>query len=798
VLKTLRQRLRGKEGRIRGNLMGKRVDYTGRTVITADPNLQIDQVGVPRSIALNLTVPERVTSLNRAELQKLVENGPDVHPGARYIQREDGSRVDLRFAPSTGAITLNPGWTVDRHLRDNDIILFNRQPSLHKMSIMGHRVKVLDWSTFRLNLSVTTPYNADFDGDEMNLHAPQTLTARAEAEQMMMVPRNIVTPQSNAPVMGIVQDSLLGTSRLTRRDTFVEWDVVMNIIMWVNLLGKEFTTVVPKPAIFKPRPLWTGKQIFSMILPKVNLRGGNNLKAPKDDELNSNDSEVLIEDGQVLMGVIDKKTVGTAAGGLVHVTWLDAGWKETARFMIQVQQVVNYWFLQNSFTIGVRDTVADARTLQDISKEILETKKKVQGIMEDAQQGRLEPQPGQTIFVAFEYYVNKLLNSLTEKVGEMARNSVDYTNNIIAMILGGSKGNNFNITQIMCCLGQQNVEGKRVSFGFSRRTLPHFSKDDYGPESRGFVENSYLKGLTPQEFFFHAMGGREGCIDTAVKTAEVGYIQRRLVKFMESVMARYDRSVRTARGSVVQFLYGEDGMDAVWVERQHLSHLKLSEDEFRKRYYIRVTDPDFGRMPGSRKQHLYLAKAIIEDCRQSLSTQTLLDEELAQLLADRKELAVVLKARQKKAEEDTYLPINLARLIWVARRMYRISDKTVTDLHPKTVVERIRALVDDVIVVPGEDKFSVQAQSNATIMFKIMLRATFATKRVLYEYRFNELALNYVTGQIREKFQTSQVMETQSFPSKCCPSVIGSWTWHGFLRGQVWPCLTSVCLWLCR
>lgn len=332
------------------------------------------------------------------------------------------------------------------------------------MSIMGHRVKVLDWSTFRLNLSVTTPYNADFDGDEMNLHLPQTLNAKAEAQEMMMVPRNIVSPQANSPVMGIVQDALLGCSRLTRRDTFVERDLMMNIMMWVGSLGTEHQVPVPMPAVLKPRPLWTGKQVFSLVLPKgCNHRGASNMKAPPKDELNANDSAVVIQDGQVVTGVIDKRSVGNSAGGLIHVTWLDHGWKETARFMIQVQHIVNYWMLQNSFTISVADTVADTATLTAIAKEIEVAKGKVRRIVEDAQQGRLEPQPGQTVFSAFEMNVNTLLNSLTERVGEMARNSIDYTNNIVAMILGGSKGNNFNITQVG---GAWGLWGRGFGWGF--------------------------------------------------------------------------------------------------------------------------------------------------------------------------------------------------------------------------------------------------------------------------------------------------------------------------------------------
>jgi DNA-directed RNA polymerase II subunit RPB1 len=273
-LKTIRQRLRGKEGRIRGNLMGKRVDFSARTVITADPNLGIDQVGVPRSIARNLTYPERITPFNLSRCIQMVKNGPEEHPGAKYIIREDGSRIDLRYVKS-GEMPLKPGWIVERHVQDDDFIVFNRQPSLHKMSIMGHRVKVLDYSTFRLNLSVTAPYNADFDGDEMNLHVPQSVTARAEVQQMMMVPRVIISGQANKPVMGIVQDSLLGVQKMTKRNVMIEKDVLFNLLMWVE----DWDGRVPIPAIMKPvsgqpgryTPLWTGKQIFTLFCPEIDL-----------------------------------------------------------------------------------------------------------------------------------------------------------------------------------------------------------------------------------------------------------------------------------------------------------------------------------------------------------------------------------------------------------------------------------------------------------------------------------------------------------------------------------------------
>uniref|UniRef100_A0A8D0HRU2 DNA-directed RNA polymerase subunit n=1 Tax=Sphenodon punctatus TaxID=8508 RepID=A0A8D0HRU2_SPHPU len=220
-LKSLKQRLKGKEGRVRGNLMGKRVDFSARTVITPDPNLSIDQVGVPRSIAANMTFAEIVTPFNIDRLQELVRRGNSQYPGAKII-RDNGDRIDLRFHPKPSDLHLQIGYKVERHMCDGDIVIFNRQPTLHKMSMMGHRVRILPWSTFRLNLSVTTPYNADFDGDEMNLHLPQSLETRAEIQELAMVPRMIVTPQSNRPVMGIVQDTLTAVRKFTKRDVFLE------------------------------------------------------------------------------------------------------------------------------------------------------------------------------------------------------------------------------------------------------------------------------------------------------------------------------------------------------------------------------------------------------------------------------------------------------------------------------------------------------------------------------------------------------------------------------------------------
>ena len=652
---------------------------------------------------------------------------------------------------------LEYGWIVERHLRDDDIVLFNRQPSLHKMSIMGHRAKVLHWSTFRLNLSVTTPYNADFDGDEMNLHVPQSINARADAEELMMVPRNIVTPQSNRNVMGIVQDSLLALSRYTKRDVFLDRDMIMNCVMWID----SWDGVLPAPAILKPKSLWTGKQLFSLVCPKINYKGL--AKVHEDvNPFNYCDSEVLIHEGELLQGIMDKNTVGTSGGSMVHICWLQEGWKETRRFMNQVQCVSNYWMSTTSYTVSVSDTVADSITMTKIQDTLDDAKNKVKSIMERGQSGELKGQPGKSLMEVFENNVNMVLNAARETTGKAAQKSLKNRNAIKGTVLSGSKGSFLNITQIIGSVGQQNVQGKRIGNGFTQRTLPHFAKDDLGMVSRGFVENSYLRGLTPNEFYFHAMGGREGLIDTAVKTSETGYIQRRLVKAMESVMARYDSTLRNSYGCVMQFLFGEDGMDAQKIEKQKFDCYALKEPLFKKKYYLDFRNETEGQLiPATLTSDpvYYVDIEVIDECLKDVELHRLLDEEYDQLCQDRIELREILATRGTNSETDgnIYLPCNIARLIWNAQRKFRVNKLMPSCVHPRVVLDTVRDICDQLIVVRGEDVLSREAQHNATLLFKMFIRSKLSAKRVLKEFKLTEAALMWLKGEIVSDFRNALV-----------------------------------------
>jgi DNA-directed RNA polymerase II subunit RPB1 len=742
-LKTIRGRLKGKEGRLRGNLMGKRVDFSARTVITGDPNLSLDQVGVPRSIARTLTYPEVVTKFNISKLTALVRNGPNQHPGANYVIKADGVRLDLKHNKNLDDLRLQYGWKVERHIDDDDVIIFNRQPSLHKESMMGHRVKVMPYSTFRLNLSVTSPYNADFDGDEMNLHVPQSDETRAEIQNLCMVPRQIVSPQKNQPLMGIVQDTLLGVYKMSRRDNFLPIEQVMNIMMWVP----DWDGIVPEPAILKPRPLWTGKQIISMAIPKeVNIfrKDDDSQPSPFND---LQDKSLMILNGELVLGSVTKKIVGASAGGVIHIIFNELGSAAAVNFFNACQRIVNWWLLHHGFSLGIGDAVPDPATADKIAAGVAKAKAKVEDIVKTATKDELEPLPGMTIRGTFESKVQKFLNEGREDGGTAAQKSLRDFNNVVQTVVSGSKGSTVNISQMVSLVGQQAVEGQRIPFGFKYRSLPHFTKDDYSPESRGFVENSYLRGLTPAEFFFHAMAGREGLIDTAVKTAETGYIQRRLVKALEDVMVKYDGTVRNSLGDIIEFIYGEDGLDGGYIEKQKLDSITSSEAAFEKVYRMDVLSTD---TPPLAPKLLAGANEFQGD----VDIQRHLDEEFEEIKRDREYLRTTIG---QDDSQQFQLPLNIGRMIDSASARFGIKADSVSDLHPIETINQVRELLDSLVVIRGDDELSKEAQDSATYLFKCHLRSRLAFKRLVKENHMTKEVLKYVLGELQDRFLKAAV-----------------------------------------
>lgn len=563
MLKTIAQRLKGKEGRFRGNLSGKRVDFSARAVISPDPNLDIDEVGIPAEVAERLTIPEKVTPWNIKEMREFVLNGAEKYPGALYVIRPDGRRIRLEYVTERDVLSesLEAGFIVERQLKDGDVVIFNRQPSLHRMSIMAHRVRVLPYKTFRLHLCVCPPYNADFDGDEMNVHVPQSGEAQAEGKLLMRVQDHILSPRYGTPIIGATRDYITAVYLLTRKGTFLKRTDVCELLLAAGYTGK-----IPDPAVKKAEPLWTGKQIFSLFLPKdFNYVCKSNTcehHAKCQLEKCPNDAYVVVVNGELKCGVIDKSSIGAErAEGVYHRLVKDYGTDYGRTFLNSICRLLNAFITTRGFSFSLHELDLPKRAEKSIKRMMEDHKKRVQELIKKYKTGKLERLPGKGLDESLEIYVMNELAKARDTAGEIADKSMGMDNSGAIMIRTGARGTAMNITQMTACIGQQSIRGGRIMRGYRGRSLPHFKVGDPSPEARGFIASSYRKGLNPIEFFFHAVGGREGLVDTAVRTQQSGYMQRRLINALEHLHIRYDGTVRTSDENIVQFVYGEDGVD---------------------------------------------------------------------------------------------------------------------------------------------------------------------------------------------------------------------------------------------
>ena len=576
-LKTIKDRLNGKGGRVRGNLMGKRVDFSARSVITPDPNLSISQLGVPLKIAKNLTKPIVVTKNNKKYLKHLIVNGPDVYPGAKIYEKKNGENISLRYV-DRNSIILEEGDIVHRHMIDGDCILFNRQPTLHKMSMMCHRAKIMYvGDTFRMNVGDTKPYNADFDGDEMNMHIPQDDISEIELQNLAAVEYQIISPANNKSIIGIFQDSLLSSYLFTDKDITFDKKTAMNLLMYMDNIDLS--------KINFDKEKISNFEILSQILPNISMKYKTK-KFQDDEDYNSSNNILEIKKGIIYRGHIDKSILGDTSRGLIHRIFNDYGSINSQKFIDNFQSIVTEYMKINSYSVGISDLIANTETNTKISQAISTKKMEVKSLIDQTHLGIFENKTAKSNLEEFELKVNNILNKASSESGKIGRQNLSKNNRFVTMVNAGSKGSDLNISQMISCLGQQNVDGKRIPYGFTNRTLPHYSKFDDSPIARGFVESSFIGGLKPEELFFHAMGGRVGLIDTAVKTSTTGYIQRRLIKGLEDLTVAYDLTVRNNKNKIIQFKYGEDGYDPLYVESQSLPFVNISIEEVYGHYQM--------------------------------------------------------------------------------------------------------------------------------------------------------------------------------------------------------------------
>jgi DNA-directed RNA polymerase subunit A' len=551
-LKTLSQRLKGKEGRFRGSLSGKRVNFSARTVISPDPTLSLNEVGVPDRVAKEMTQTLNVTERNVEEARQYVRNGPEAHPGANYVRRPDGRRLKVTEKNCAElAEKVDAGWEVNRHLVDGDIVIFNRQPSLHRMSIMAHEVVVMPYKTFRLNTVVCPPYNADFDGDEMNMHALQNEEARAEARVLMRVQEQILSPRFGGNIIGAIQDHISGTYLLTH--TNPEFSEAQAL----DLLRATRVDELPDPDGIDndDTAYWTGQTLFSELLPEdLSLQFRS-----------STGDDVVIKRGQLVEGTIDEDAVGAFGGEVVDTLTKEYGETRARVFINEIASLAMRAIMHFGFSIGIDDESIPPAAEEQVDEAINSSYERVQELIETYEAGELESLPGRGVDETLEMKIMQTLGKARDSAGEIADQHFGNDNPAVVMARSGARGSMLNLTQMAGSVGQQAVRGERINRGYEDRTLAHYREHDLSAEAHGFVENSYRAGLTPEEFFFHAMGGREGLVDTAVRTSKSGYLQRRLINALSELEAQYDGTVRDTSGRIVQFEFGEDGTSPIKV-----------------------------------------------------------------------------------------------------------------------------------------------------------------------------------------------------------------------------------------
>jgi DNA-directed RNA polymerase subunit A' len=566
-LKTLTSRIKSKEGRIRHNLAGKRTNFSARTVISPDPMIGLHEVGVPYVVAMKLTVPEIVQPWNMEYLKKFVQKGPKEYPGANYIVRPDGRRKKITDEMKEQLLEeLQPGYYVERHLLDGDVAIFNRQPSLHRMSMMCHCVKVLPNKTFRLNPAVCVPYNADFDGDEMNLHIPQTEEARAEAEILMQVHTQLLSPRYGLSIIGCVQDAISGNYMLTKYMKMSREDAV-ELLLSARIL--DVGRLPKKEEI-------TGKEIFSVLLPAdFHFQGKTRTYTGDEKKDKANDAVVVIKNGKLLSGVMDKANLGEGSGLMLKNLHQQYGAEQTLEILGKMFRLGIESLLKFGFSTVISDT--------DLPEE---SKKKIRDILDLAytgvdelidtyRQGKLDAFPGRTVEETLELRILEKLNIARNETGSIVSQNADLGSHTAIMTLCGSRGNALNLAQMAACVGQQAMRGKRIQKGYRGRTLSCFQRGDLSPSARGFIRSSFKSGMSPAEFFFGAMTGRDSLMDTALRTPKSGYLYRRLANALQDMRVAYDGSVRDANGMIVQFKYGEDGIDVSKSEKGKLNVQRL-------------------------------------------------------------------------------------------------------------------------------------------------------------------------------------------------------------------------------
>ncbi len=548
---------------------------------------------------------------------------------------------------------------------------------------------------------------------EMNAHVPQSYEAHTELEEIAAVPMQIIRPRDGQPVIGVVQDTLVGAHLATKAGNRFNRREFMNLMM----RNKRFHGL---PAAGDDGK-YTGQQVISTMLAPVNMKMNNGLY----DANKVPENTVIIREGEVIQGVFDKGTFNKPGAGIVHTTYNDYGPKDAVQLIDSMQNVLENYLIMKGFSVGISDLVPDEETQRQMQEKIATAKAEVADIAMQVHMDLFTNNSGKSNQEEFEARISGALGRAFD-AGKIGQTSLSPENRLIAMINAGSKGSSMNIAQMLACVGPVSIEGKRIPYGFADRTLPHYKKFDDGPEARGFVESCFLRGLTPQEFFFHAMSGREGLIDTAVKTSDTGYTQRQLIKAMEDVMIQHDGTVRDAAGNIIQFHYGEDGTNSTKIE----SSAVPMEKDFEK------TDTDI--VAKYSMSSVDLTPFLKEGTTREADGEALLA--YANEVAQDRHMIIQQVYGLSKNSQPINTPLNLERIILNMKTKFGLRTQSITtgeDGRESTV--QVRTNLTPLTVINGINTMIKRTQPYNKI-WAASLRFFLAPHKMIVDERFTQEA----------------------------------------------------------
>lgn len=719
ILKDLSSRIKHKEGRIRHNLMGKRVNFSARTVITPDPNLSINQLSVPLRIAMGLTYPEIVTPQNKSELEKYVQNGPNKYPGAVKIFKKKDNYIHAFNISSNKIYELEYGDIVERHLLDDDIVLFNRQPTLHKHGTLGHRIKILknlNQNTLMFNPAVCKGYNADYDGDEMNLHTAQSVQTQIELEEITDMKLQIINPRVSLPIVAIVYDSLIGSYLLTKFNEKMDPSDYMNLLTSVDLDNIKNHS----------KKEHTGVELYNNIIPK---------------NININEKHLKISDGDITGGFVSSSSIGAYKNNSLQQLILDEyNPNEAMKFLNNVMKLTINYNLINGFTISIGDFILSQEQInnknQVIESKILEVEHEIT---------EYENNPDIVDSLLFEYSIFQKLGTAKNNMEGFLMKTLEPTNNAIIMLDSGSKGTKTNLVQIMCCRGQLDVysNGKRMIQNFNNRGLPYFFQNDDRPKARAFIKNAFMDGMSLSENLYEIMACREGQIDTAVKTADTGYIQRKLIKAAEDFVVKYDGTIRNSNNKIQQFVYGDSGADTCKQYEYTLTFYEMNNDKVKNNFTF--TSDELKKLKNySSADNDEFYNTIIE------------------MRNNVRQISVRSTLTYKSYKSSFMIPVNLKRIIDNAINL-KFDEKVIDE--PKYIIDKINYILDsnNTFLIPmskeeQNDKNSIKNSDDEIVktLFKYALYDILAPKKCI-DNKFTKSHIDYIVKNIILYFNKSMV-----------------------------------------